>query len=400
MGKQKKKSVNGESNLHLEESQASGLEQPLPRDSPIEYNQPESSPYESPITTIHIGRRTYLIPVYYVRKYPQFNSSHSSEPRYVLSEVDEEVGHTVVHFLCTGNYETLQTASDPDVTNMAIEYRRSMLVYHAARKYDLYDLEMYAKKYIEMFGDSMSAFDRMEAAREIYSKLPQDEVWLPSYVNEQLRMLFSLDKKVFQREEFYHGVGKDPAFEKAIMRMIVNIYSEVLSRQVTETIPEEGVAEEADVEDGAAEDGAAEEGAAEEGAAEEGAAEEGAAEDDAVEEAVSLEIPAEPSGTTLGFRWGKNWAPGSKLELLPLDTGNGGMGKDRNLWFSKNKAEESVGFSAPYEEIKYEKKDKNKKSKKDKNKKNKKEKVEELAETVDMAALRKKYVGYGFGNEF
>lgn len=73
------------------------------------------------------------------------------------------------------------------------------------------------------------------------------------------------------------------------------------------------------------------------------------------------------------------------------------MAKDTNSWYSKNKAEELVGFSAPYEEIKYKKKNKNKKSKKDKNKKNKKENVEEPAETVDNAALREKYVGYGFG---
>jgi hypothetical protein len=121
-----------------------------------------------------------MIPVYYIRKYPQFNGSHSWEPHYVLSEVDEEVGHTVVQFLCTGNYETLRTASDPDVSNMAIEYRRSMLVYHAARKYDLYDLEVYAKKYIKIFGESMSTFDRMEAARKIYSTFPKMRFGFPA----------------------------------------------------------------------------------------------------------------------------------------------------------------------------------------------------------------------------
>jgi hypothetical protein len=68
---------------------------------------------------------------------------------------------------------------------MAIEFRKSMLIYQAARKYDLYGLQTYAKKYIEMFGESMSIFDRMEAARETYFKLPQDETWLASYINKQ-----------------------------------------------------------------------------------------------------------------------------------------------------------------------------------------------------------------------
>ena len=292
--------------------------------------------------------------------------------------MDEEVGHTVVHFLCTGNYETLRTASEPGAFKMAIEYRRSMLVYQAAREYDLYDLETYAKKYIEMFGELMSIFDRMEAAREIYSKLPQDETWLASYINKQLRIAFSLDTNIFQRENFYDGVGKDPIFDKAVMRMVVNIYSEVLSRQVTEATPEEGVAEEDAAEDCAVEDGAVEEGA--------------------VEEAVNLKIPTEPADTTFGFKRGEKWVSYSKLEFLPLHTGNGGMGKDTNLWPLRNKAEESVGFSSPYEKVVYEKEDKNKESKKDKRKKkNKKNKLEEPAETADTASLRQKHVGYGFG---
>ncbi|KAH1415129.1 hypothetical protein KXV64_006649, partial [Aspergillus fumigatus] len=263
-----KKSLDGEPNPHLKQSQANGSEQSV-GDSLVEYNQPESSPYESPVTTVHIGHRKYMIPICCIRKCPQFSGSPSWVPQYTLSEVDEEVGHTVVHFLCTGNYETLQTAPEPGVSTTAIEYRRSMLVYQAARRYDLYDLETYAKRYIEMFGESMSIFDRMETASEIYSKLPQDETWLASYFNKQLQIAFSQDKNIFKRRAFYHGLGKDPVFGKAVIRIVVNIYSEVLSRQVAEATPEEGVAEDGAVEDGAMEEGAMEEGAMEEGAMEE-----------------------------------------------------------------------------------------------------------------------------------
>jgi hypothetical protein len=61
-----------------------------------------------------------------------------------------------------------------------------------------------------------------------------------------------------------------------------NIYSELLSRQVTEATRDG---------DGAVEDGAADEGA--------------------VEEAVNLGIPSQPSGTTLSFGWA-HWTWGSK----------------------------------------------------------------------------------------
>jgi hypothetical protein len=204
-----------------------------------------------------------------------------------------------------------------------------MLVYQVAREYDSYDLETYAKKYIEMFGESMSIFDIMEAAREVYSKLPKDETWLDKYINKQLRIVFSTDTNIFQREEFYLDVGKDSVFDNTVMRMVVNIYSEVLPRQVTETITEGGVAEE-------------------------GAVEDGAEEEDVAEEAVNFEVVrAEPSGSTLSFEWGENWVSSSHLGLVLRDTGNRNMEKDvTNLWYSENKAERPVGFSAPSKETK------------------------------------------------
>ncbi|KAH3434733.1 hypothetical protein KXW39_002477 [Aspergillus fumigatus] len=387
-----KMSVNGEPNPHLKLSHASGSDHSL-GDSLIEYNQPESSPYESPIISIRIGSKTYRIPVCYIQNYPQFSSSHPWEPQYILSEVDDEVGHTVVHFLCTGNYETLRTTSEPGVSQMAIEFRKSMLVYQAARKYDLYGLQTYAKKYIEMFGESMSIFDRMEAAREIYSKLPKDETWLASYINKQLQIAFSLDTNIFQREEFYDGVGRDPVFDKAVMRTVVNIYSEVLSRQVSETAPEGDVAEDCAVEDGAAEDGVAEDGVAkdgvaedgvaEDGVAQDGVAEDGAAEDDAaeddaadegaVEEAINLGVPSQPSDTALRFGW-DHWASNSKLGAP----------------FSGYSQFEFGGFSAAHEGTKSKKKKdkKKKKGSKGKNMEKEKEKVEELAEPLsELRAL-------------
>ncbi|EAL91126.1 hypothetical protein KXX54_001501 [Aspergillus fumigatus] len=382
-----KKSVN-EPNPHLKQSHASGSQQSL-GDSLIEYNQPESS-----------------IPVCYIQNYPQFSDSYLYEPPFILSKVNEEVGHTVVHFLCTGNYETLRTASEPGASKIGIEFRRSMLVYQAAKEYDLYDLETYAKKYIEVFGESMSIFDIMEAAREIYSKLPKDEIWLTGYIYKQLEIAFSLDRNIFQRVDFYDGVGKDPNFDKDVMRMVVNIYSEVLSRQLDETTPEgsiaeDGAAEDCAAEDGAVEDGVVEEGAVEEGAVEEGAVEDGAVKDGAVEdgavengvaeecgaaedvaddgalkEAVNLGIPSQPSGTALSFEW-DHWTSGSKMGASFSGNSQWKYEKDTNSLYPENKAEESGGFNAAYEGIKSKKK-KDKKKKKS----NKDKKVEELAEPV------------------
>jgi hypothetical protein len=83
----------------------------------------------------------------------------------------------------------------------------------------------------------------------------------------------------------------------------------------------------------------------EDGAVEDGAVEEGAAGED---EAVNLEIPAEPSGSTLSSEWGGNWASSSHLKLVSGDTGNRNMEKDTtNLWYSENKAEQRSNSVLP-----------------------------------------------------
>ncbi|KAL4862214.1 hypothetical protein BDV12DRAFT_203252 [Aspergillus spectabilis] len=65
----------------------------------VEYSQPSSSPYELPIATIMIGNKSYGIPVYYLKKAPQLTERLSWESCIELPYADEDIGHTLVHFL-------------------------------------------------------------------------------------------------------------------------------------------------------------------------------------------------------------------------------------------------------------------------------------------------------------
>ena len=66
--------------------------------------------------------------------------------------------------------------------------RRSVLVYHVTWKHKITDLEIFARKYIEYFGGGISTFEILRSARKVFSKLPENVVWLPGF-----------DKKVMQR---------------------------------------------------------------------------------------------------------------------------------------------------------------------------------------------------------
>ncbi|PGG94985.1 hypothetical protein AJ80_10061, partial [Polytolypa hystricis UAMH7299] len=188
----------------------------------IEYNQPKSSPYATKGATIHIGYKEYVIPRYYLQQHQLWNSWSSS---ITLSDVDEDVGHTFVHFLYTGAYETLSSAPDPGVSCAVREYKRSVLAYHAARKHRLPELEVLSKKYIEHFGESISIFDILRAAGKAFSKLPDDEGWLLSHIKTKLQRAFESDETIFKCEEFNCGLGEDLAFCKAVLRTVIDIYS-------------------------------------------------------------------------------------------------------------------------------------------------------------------------------
>ncbi|KAL4749328.1 hypothetical protein BDW72DRAFT_194956 [Aspergillus terricola var. indicus] len=199
----------------------------LPELPGIEYNQPESSPYEHPIATVVIGAKSYRIPVYYIRGIPRITAilEWSTIDDIELADVDEDIGHTFVHFLYTGQYETLNSKCD-----RVREYRRSVLAYQAARRYGLLELEAVARKYIEHFGLSMQLEDILDTAQKVFRDLPYDEVWYRSYLREYFVQSFREDMHFFHRKELTRSIGVSTRFDRTIMELTV----EVLSARISE----------------------------------------------------------------------------------------------------------------------------------------------------------------------
>ncbi|KAL4861161.1 zinc-binding dehydrogenase-domain-containing protein [Aspergillus spectabilis] len=124
--------------------------EPPPHNSKIDYNQPQSCPYiSSNIIRIVIQGMEYHIPDCYIKQYNQLKCNpFLFPPTIALDDIDGDIGHTVVHFLCTGQYETLSSAPDENSSSLDLEYRRSVQTYHAARTHGLHGLENLAIKYI------------------------------------------------------------------------------------------------------------------------------------------------------------------------------------------------------------------------------------------------------------
>jgi hypothetical protein len=142
-----------------------------------------------------------------------------------MSNVDEDVGHTVLHFLYTGGYETVSSPLDEGTSDLAREYKRSVLVYHASRTWGLTDLEILAKQKMQHLDEEVPILEILRVMRDVFSSLPADETWLPCYIQGKLQRLPKPEDPGLGLHEFYNILGQDHQFDNAVMKMILEILS-------------------------------------------------------------------------------------------------------------------------------------------------------------------------------
>jgi hypothetical protein len=73
-----------------------------------------------------------------------------------LPKVDEDIGHTLIHYLHALVYQTLKTNGP----SPKIEYRRRVLVYSTAVKYQIEGLATVAKQEMEKYDGVVTVLDR------------------------------------------------------------------------------------------------------------------------------------------------------------------------------------------------------------------------------------------------
>ena len=155
----------------------------------------------------------------------EFHSINSATKAFTLHEVDSDIGHTLVHYLYSDQYETLKEPGAIGLPVSTTEYRRVIQVYCAAKLYKLDGLVDQAKNKIELFGTDLSLFDLLEITGDAYLHLPEDEIWLSTYLSDRMKMAFEDDESLFTQDEFVDHVGQNVRFNKLLMKAIVSIYA-------------------------------------------------------------------------------------------------------------------------------------------------------------------------------
>ncbi|KAJ5794830.1 hypothetical protein N7457_001429 [Penicillium paradoxum] len=140
-----------------------------------------------------------------------------------LPDLDEDCGHTLVHFLYSGQYETINSPLEEWASDIEREYQRGLRIYQASRTYDIVDLEALAIRNIEQLGEELSILEILRATRDVYSSLPEGETWLPNYIESNLQLFLNTRQSDYDLNELYTVLGTNHQFDNAVMKALVGI---------------------------------------------------------------------------------------------------------------------------------------------------------------------------------
>lgn len=174
--------------------------------------------------------KRYTLPINIVNRCP-FLQQHQNglRSRVVrLPEVDEDVGHTFIHYLYTGDYQTLKPSPTCDMPRRAIEYSRSVLAYHAALSCGLDGLANHARGYMQTFDKDIRIFDIIALGRKNFPRITED-AWFSEHLTAKVMAGFEADEQIFQQEEFLEGFGKALDFDKFLVKVMAKAYTHKMS---------------------------------------------------------------------------------------------------------------------------------------------------------------------------
>jgi hypothetical protein len=134
--------------------------------------------------------------------------------------------HTLVHFLYTGRYNTLEPR-DVGARTALSQYKLGTCAYCAAIRYKLPGLAELAKQTMVAEQEHLTILDVLVVAREhAFPLLPEDESWFSSYLEDAIHAAVTKDAELFTRPGFVDQIEGDRRYRQVVMKAIVNSYSQ------------------------------------------------------------------------------------------------------------------------------------------------------------------------------
>ncbi|KAK4463033.1 hypothetical protein QBC42DRAFT_174526 [Cladorrhinum samala] len=190
-------------------------------------SRPESSPYKSPTCTLPFAS-PLLIPQEVLLRSPKLHAAYEGNlPE--LSELSEDVGHVLVHYLHTGKYETLKPRSSDDAPAQTVELHASIQAYAAARTYELPELMKLAEAQIERFGEGLPLPTLLEVVRDAHPTLSDSDDWFMDFLRARIRPHLR-DTKTMRDSDFFDRLSIILAPNRVLLRTVLELFCENIGR--------------------------------------------------------------------------------------------------------------------------------------------------------------------------
>ncbi|KAF1828831.1 hypothetical protein BDW02DRAFT_574522 [Decorospora gaudefroyi] len=192
-------------------------------------NESTISPYAcSPVAMdFGPGLATYWVPKHLLRS-PKWSTTDAGGTL-CLPGVSAATGHTLVHYLYTGTYQTLEARAEDVATPAHIKLKQAVLTFGVASAYELHDLERLAKEQIEIYGSRMDLADVLDTVRKEFSKWAWS--WFHEYLQVRAKEQFDLDHTFFTSKAYVENVGED-----TLQRFMTSYLLETFSEKLTYTL--------------------------------------------------------------------------------------------------------------------------------------------------------------------
>jgi len=143
----------------------------------------------------------------------------------LLPELDLNTAHTLVHYLYTGKYQSLNTLASSDKVIPEV-YKLGAGVYCAAARYKLPGLAELAQNKLKSLDEEMSIFDILTVARDhAFPLLPEDDLWYPSYVEQSLNDAMADDPEPFRKPDFITTVEGNSRLLQLVWKTVMSNYA-------------------------------------------------------------------------------------------------------------------------------------------------------------------------------
>ena len=181
------------------------------------------SPYASPPCTVPFAS-PLTVPQDVLLRSPKLHAAYESQhPE--LPEIPDDIGHILVHYLHTGNYESLKPKEADTLAKQISELRTSIRAYATARAYDLPELMRLAEKNIEKHGEGLTLPHLLEITKEAHPGLSEADVWFLAYLKRRIRPHLE-DPKALLGSNLLDQISNILSPNRVLLRTVLEMFCE------------------------------------------------------------------------------------------------------------------------------------------------------------------------------